>query len=69
MASRTTRGLDAEPARDLGEAEAVHAFLGHHGLGEVEDLLEGLLAAPGSPVLGHDQILTRDPLDSLGYGY
>ena len=45
-------GLDAEAARHLGQAEAVDAFLGHHILGDVEDLLDGLLAPPGPPIGG-----------------
>jgi len=32
------------------QAEAVYPLLGHHVLGNVEDLLNGLLATPGPPV-------------------
>ncbi len=43
-------GLHAEAAGHLGQAEAVDPFLGHHVRGDVEDLLDGLLAPSGAPV-------------------
>ena len=43
-------GLHAEAAGDLGQAEAVDPFLGHHVRGDVEDLLDGLLAPSGASI-------------------
>ena len=45
------RGLHAEPAGDLREAEPVDALLGHHVIRDGEDLLDGLLAPP-CPTIG-----------------
>ena len=45
------RGLDPEAARHLGQAQPVDALLGHDLPGDVEDLLDRLLAPP-RPTIG-----------------
>ena len=44
------RGLDAKAARYFGQAERVDAIRGHDIVGDIEDLRDGLLSAPGPPV-------------------
>jgi hypothetical protein len=65
-------GLHPEATGHLGQTEAVDPLLGHHVLGYVEDLFDGLLAASGPPIkrsrrlaLGRDSRHTRDRIRSL----
>ena len=54
------RRLHAESAGHLGQAEAVDAVLGHHVVGDGEDLVDGLLPSPGSTVGRRSRAVTSD---------
>ena len=47
------RRADAHPAGDLAEGQAGDTLLGHHGQGDVEDLLDRLLPPPPTAVQRH----------------